>query len=60
MTVQFRCKDALLEECELEIRGVHSIGQMMDLVELHAKEAHPLIKLSPETREKIRHAIRSA
>lgn len=50
----------MLKECELEIRGVHSIDQMMDLVEVHAKEAHPLIKLSPETREKIRHAIRSA
>ncbi len=58
MTVQFRCKDALLKECELEIRGVHSVDQMIDLAELHAKEAHPLIKLSPETREKIRHAIR--
>lgn len=60
MTVQFRCKDALLKDCDLEIRGVHSVEQMMDLVELHAKEAHPLIKLSPETREKIRHAIRSS
>lgn len=59
MTVQFRCKDALLKDCDLEIRGVHSTEQMMDLVELHAKEAHPLIKLSPETREKIRHAIKS-
>ena len=60
MTVQFRCKDGLLKECDLEIRGVHTVDQMMGLVELHAKEAHPLIKLSPETRDKIRHAIKTA
>lgn len=58
MTVQFHCRDGLLKECELEIRGVHSVDQMIELVELHAKEAHPLIHLSPETREKIRRAIR--
>ena len=60
MTVQFRCKDVLLKECDVEIRGVHTVDQMVDLVELHAKEAHPHIKLSPETREKISRAIRKA
>ena len=56
--IQFKCKDFLLKECELEIKGTHSVDEMMKLVDVHLTEAHRTLKLSPETREKIRRSIR--
>ena len=58
MTIQFRCKDSLLKDCEFEVKGVHSTEEMMELVDLHVREAHNTVKVSPETREKIRRSLR--
>jgi predicted small metal-binding protein len=58
LTIHFRCKDFLLKECELEIKGAHSADEMMKLVDVHVSEAHRTLKVSPETREKIRRSMR--
>ena len=57
MTVRFRCKDFLLKECEFEVKGTHSPDEMMKLVDVHVMEAHPILKVSSETREKIRRSM---
>jgi predicted small metal-binding protein len=58
MTVQFRCKDFLLKECESEVKGTHSADEMMKLVDFHVAEEHPILKVSSETWEKIRRSMR--
>ena len=58
MTIQFRCKDFLLKECDFEVKGAHSTDEMMKLVDVHATEAHRTLKVSPETREKIRRSMK--
>jgi predicted small metal-binding protein len=55
--IKLKCKDFLLKECEFEVKGTHSVGEMMKLVEVHAGEEHRTLKLSPETREKIRRSL---
>jgi predicted small metal-binding protein len=57
MTVRFRCKDFLLKECEFEVKGTHSSSEMMKLIDVHMTEAHPILKVSWETREKIRRSM---
>ncbi len=56
--IKFKCRDFLLKECEFEVKGVHSIEEIMKLVEIHAGHAHRTIKLSPETIEKIRRSLK--
>ncbi len=56
--IRFKCKDFLLKECEFEVKGTHSLEEMLKLVEVHATEAHRTIKLSPETLERIRLSVR--
>lgn len=46
-----------MKECEFEVKGVHSTEEMMELVDLHAREAHKIVKVSPEAREKIRRSL---
>jgi len=58
MTVRFKCKDFLLKDCEFEVKGAHSREEMMKIVDIHIAEAHPVLKVSPETLEKIRHGIK--
>jgi predicted small metal-binding protein len=58
MTVRFRCKDFLLKECEFEVKGAHSDDEIMKLVDVHVAVAHPILKVSSETREKIRRSMR--
>jgi predicted small metal-binding protein len=55
--IKFKCKDFLLKECEFEAQGTHSVDEMMKLVEVHAGDEHRTLKLSPETREKIRKSL---
>ncbi len=55
--IKFKCKDFLLKECEFEVKGTHSIDEMMKLVEVHAGDEHRTLKLSPETIEKIRGSL---
>jgi predicted small metal-binding protein len=49
----------MLKECDFEIKGVHSSDEMLKLVDVHVMQAHPTLKVSPETREKIRRSARS-
>lgn len=58
MTVQFKCKDFLLKDCEFEIKGVRSVDELMKLVDVHVVEAHRTIKVSAETREKVRRGLK--
>ena len=60
LTVSFKCKDFLLKDCEFEIKGAHSIDEVMKLVEVHANEEHRTLKVSPETRERIRRSLRES
>jgi predicted small metal-binding protein len=55
--IKFKCKDFLLKECEFEVKGTHSVDEMMKLVEVHADEEHRTLKLRPETIEKIRSSL---
>ena len=55
--IKFKCKDFLLKECEFEVKGTHSIDEMMKLVEVHAGDEHRTLKLSPETIERIRGSL---
>ena len=55
--IKFKCKDFLLKECEFEVKGTHSIDEMMKLVEVHAGDEHRTLKLSPQTIEKIRGSL---
>jgi predicted small metal-binding protein len=55
--IKFKCKDFLLKDCEFEVKGTHSVDEMMKLVEVHADEEHRTLKLSPETIEKIRGSL---
>jgi len=57
LTVRFRCKDYFLKECEFEINGAHSADEMMKLVDVHMTEAHRTVKVSSETRDKIRRSM---
>jgi len=59
LTIQFKCKDFMLKECDFEIKGVHSADEMLELVNVHVTLAHPTLKVSPETREKIRRSAKS-
>jgi predicted small metal-binding protein len=59
LTIQFKCKDFMLKECDFEIKGVHSSDELLELVDVHVTQAHPTLKVSPETREKIRRSARS-
>ncbi len=47
-----------MKECEFEVKGTHSLEEMLKLVEVHATEAHRTIKLSPETLERIRLSVK--
>lgn len=40
-----------MKECEYEVKGAGSTEEMMELVDLHGREAHSIVKVSPETRE---------
>jgi predicted small metal-binding protein len=55
--IKFKCKDFLLKDCEFEVKGTHSVDEMMKLIEDHADEEHRTLKLSPETIEKIRNSL---
>lgn len=55
--IKFKCKDFLLRECEFEVNGVHSLDEMVKLVEVHAGHAHRTVKLSPETIDRIRQSL---
>jgi predicted small metal-binding protein len=55
--IKFKCKDFLLKQCEFGAQGTHSVDEMMKLVEVHAGDEHRTLKLSPETREKIRKSL---
>jgi predicted small metal-binding protein len=55
--IKFKCKDFLLKDCEFEVKGTHSVDEMMKLIEVHADEEHRTLKLSPETIEKIRNSF---
>ena len=57
MTIQFRCKDFFLKECEFEVRGAHSADEMLRLIDVHVTEAHRTLNVSSETREKIRRSL---
>ncbi len=48
----------MLKECEFEVKGTHSEDEMMKLVDVHVTEAHRTLKVSPETRDKIRRSVR--
>ncbi len=58
MTVRFKCKDFLLKDCTFEVKGVRSADEMMKLVDAHVLEAHRTLRISPETREKIRQSMK--
>ncbi len=58
LTIQFKCRDFLLKECEFEVKGAHSVDEIMKIVDVHTTEAHRTLKVSPETREKIRRSMR--
>ncbi len=55
--IKFKCKDFLLKECEFEAKGMHSVDEMMKLVEVHAGNEHRTLRLSPQTIEKIRTSL---
>ncbi len=55
--IRFKCKDFLLKECEFEVKGTHSVDEMMKLVEVHAGDEHRTLKLSPQTLGKIRSSL---
>ncbi|PYX53863.1 MAG: hypothetical protein DMG73_19985 [Acidobacteria bacterium] len=57
LMIKFKCKDFLLKECEFEAKGAHSVDEMMKLVEVHARDEHRTLRLSPETIEKIRTSL---
>ncbi len=59
LTVRFKSKDFLLKECEFEITGVHSVHEAMKLIELHLTDVHLTLKISPETRERIRRSMKA-
>jgi len=46
-----------LKECEFEAKGMHSVDEMIKLVEVHAGDEHRTLKLSPETIERIRSSL---
>jgi predicted small metal-binding protein len=58
LTIRFKCKDFLLKECEFEIKGAHSADEMIKLVDVHVTEAHRTLKVSPETRDRIRRSMK--
>jgi len=57
--IKFKCKDFLLKESEFEAKGIHSVDEMMKLVEVHAGNVQWTLKLSPGTIEKIRSSWRN-
>jgi len=57
--VRFRCKDVGYDNCPWEARG-HDEKDLMPQIEKHGREAHGMQKLDPQTRDKVRHAIRPA
>jgi len=55
--IKFKCKDFLLKECGFEVKGTHSVDEMMKLVEVHAGDEHRTLRLSPETIERTRTSL---
>ncbi len=55
--IRFRCKDIDLKDCEFQVQG-DSREEILEIVSLHLGKSHRMVNITPETRERIRRAVK--
>jgi predicted small metal-binding protein len=55
--IRFRCKDIDLKDCEFQVQG-DSKEEILEIVSLHLGKSHRIVNITPETRERIRRAVK--
>jgi predicted small metal-binding protein len=58
LMIRFRCKDIDLKECEFQVQG-DSKEEILEIALLHVGRSHRMVNITPETRERIRRAVKS-